>query len=51
MQEKFPAPGADSKIMLCGPPGMVKAAKTSLGNLGFEQPGASAKMSDHIFCF
>jgi cytochrome-b5 reductase len=37
--------------MLCGPPGMVKAAKTSLGNLGFEQPGASAKMSDHIFCF
>ncbi|KAF4440398.1 cytochrome-b5 reductase [Fusarium austroafricanum] len=51
MQEKFPTPSPDSKIMLCGPPGMVKAAKTSLGNLGFEQPGASAKMSDHIFCF
>ncbi|KAJ4130212.1 hypothetical protein NW768_007195 [Fusarium equiseti] len=51
MEEKFPAPGPDSKIMLCGPPGMIKAAKTSLGNLGFEQPGASAKMTDHIFCF
>ncbi|KAJ4262944.1 hypothetical protein NW762_006557 [Fusarium torreyae] len=51
MAEKFPTPGPDSKIMLCGPPGMIKAAKTSLGNLGFDQPGASAKMSDHIFCF
>ncbi|CAJ0550799.1 Ff.00g107290.m01.CDS01 [Fusarium sp. VM40] len=51
MEEKFPAPGPDSKIMLCGPPGMIKAAKTSLASLGFEQPGASAKMSDHIFCF
>ncbi|KAF5022865.1 hypothetical protein F66182_5098 [Fusarium sp. NRRL 66182] len=51
MAERFPTPGPDSKIMLCGPPGMVKAAKTSLGSLGFGQPGASAKMSDHIFCF
>ena len=25
--------------MLCGPPGMVNAAKKSLVSLGFEQPG------------
>ncbi|UPL01820.1 hypothetical protein LCI18_012754 [Fusarium solani-melongenae] len=51
MAEKFPAPGSDSKVMLCGPPGMVSAAKKSLVNLGFEKPGASAKMMDQVFCF
>ncbi|KAF4471538.1 cytochrome-b5 reductase [Fusarium albosuccineum] len=51
MAEKFPAAGPDSKVMLCGPPGMVNAAKKSLANLGFEQPGAAAKMTDQIFCF
>lgn len=51
MAEMFPSPSVDSKIMLCGPPGLVNAAKASLGNLGFEQPGASSKMTDQIFCF
>ncbi|KAM0429769.1 hypothetical protein ACHAPT_006375 [Fusarium lateritium] len=51
MAERFPAPGPDSKVMLCGPPGMVNAAKKSLVNLGFEKPGASAKMTDQVFCF
>ncbi|KAF4982826.1 hypothetical protein FZEAL_1618 [Fusarium zealandicum] len=51
MAERFPAPGPDSKVMLCGPPGMVAAAKKALVNLGFEQPGAAAKMNDQIFCF
>lgn len=49
--ERLPAPTADSKVMLCGPPGMVNAAKKSLVDLGFEQPGASAKITDQIFCF
>ncbi|KAI0479883.1 hypothetical protein F4859DRAFT_477638 [Xylaria cf. heliscus] len=51
MAERFPAADADSKIMLCGPPGMVNAAKRALVDLGFEKPGAMSKMNDQIFCF
>ncbi|KAJ3941605.1 uncharacterized protein N0V96_008318 [Colletotrichum fioriniae] len=51
MVERFPAPGPESRVMLCGPPGMVNAAKKSLTNLGFEKPGATSKMSDAVFCF
>lgn len=51
IQEKLPTPNADTKAMLCGPPGMVKAAKQALVNLGFENPGAMSKMTDQIFLF
>ncbi|RBQ75518.1 hypothetical protein FVER14953_13790 [Fusarium verticillioides] len=51
MKERLPSPGVDSKVFLCGPPGMVNASKKALVDLGFEQPGASAKMSDQIFAF
>lgn len=51
MAERLPQPNLDSKVFLCGPPGMVNAAKKALVNLGFKQPGASAKASDEIFAF
>ncbi|KJZ78521.1 hypothetical protein HIM_01912 [Hirsutella minnesotensis 3608] len=51
MAERLPEPSESSKVLLCGPPGMIKAAKSSLVDLGFEQPGASAKMTDKIFLF
>lgn len=51
MQEKLPGPSPDTKIMLCGPPGMVNAAKKGLVSMGFQAPGAVSKMSDQIFCF
>lgn len=51
LQEKMPKAASDTKILLCGPPGLVNATKKSLGELGFEEPGAVAKMSDQIFCF
>ncbi|KAK2007631.1 oxidoreductase NAD-binding domain-containing protein [Colletotrichum eremochloae] len=51
MAERFPAPGDGARVMLCGPPGMVAAAKKSLADLGFEKPGAVAKMADAVFCF
>ncbi|KAK6064244.1 oxidoreductase NAD-binding domain-containing protein [Seiridium cupressi] len=51
MAEKFPAPSSDSRVMLCGPPGMVNAAKTSLVSLGYEKPAAMSTMRDQIFCF
>ncbi|RYP10800.1 hypothetical protein DL764_000422 [Monosporascus ibericus] len=51
MAERFPAPGPESKIMICGPPGMVNASKKALVQLGFEQPKAISKMGDQVFCF
>ena len=51
MSEKLPAPSSETKIMLCGPPGMINASKKALGDLGFETPGAVPKMTDQIFCF
>ena len=30
---------------------MVNASKKNLAELGFQAPGAVAKMSDQIFCF
>jgi cytochrome-b5 reductase len=51
MAERLPGPAPDTRIMLCGPPGMVNASKKALVNLGFEAPGAVTKMTDQIFCF
>lgn len=51
MRAKLPAPSADTKVMLCGPPGMINAAKKGLAGLGFQDPGVVAKMSDQVFCF
>ncbi|KAJ5099600.1 hypothetical protein N7532_006601 [Penicillium argentinense] len=51
MTEKLPSPSSETKIMLCGPPGMVNASKKALCSLGFEAPGPVAKMADQIFCF
>ncbi|PGH18787.1 hypothetical protein AJ79_00200 [Helicocarpus griseus UAMH5409] len=51
MGEKLPGPAPDTKIMLCGPPGMINASKKALVSLGFESPGAVSKMTDQIFCF
>lgn len=51
MAERFPGPREESKVMLCGPPGMVNAAKKALADLGFEKPGVATKMTDQVFCF
>lgn len=49
--ERLPTPSVDSKIMLCGPPGMINAMKTNLDALGFTKPSAIAKATDQIFLF
>lgn len=49
--EYMPKPSRDSKVLLCGPPGMVNAVKNNLVELGFEAPGAVSKKEDQIFCF
>lgn len=52
MAERFPDPREEgSKVMLCGPPGMVNAAKKGLVELGYEKPSLASKMTDQIFCF
>lgn len=51
LAERLPAPSPDTKILLCGPPGMVSATKKNLAALGFQKPGTVSKMSDEIFCF
>jgi cytochrome-b5 reductase len=51
MCDRLPAPSSETKIMLCGPPGMVNASKKALSSLGFEAPGTVPKMTDQIFCF
>lgn len=51
LAEHMPKPSPDSKVLLCGPPGMVNAMKKNLVDLGFENPGAVAKLQDQVFCF
>jgi cytochrome-b5 reductase len=51
IQGRLPAASTDTKIVLCGPPGMVNASKKNLVELGFEAPGSVSRMSDQIFCF
>lgn len=52
MAEKFHDPNDEgTKVMLCGPPGMVTAAKNALVDLGYEKAGVSSKMEHQVFCF
>ncbi|KAL1963353.1 hypothetical protein VTN77DRAFT_8474 [Rasamsonia byssochlamydoides] len=51
MMERLFAPDPETKVMLCGPPGMVNAAKKALVEMGFAKPAAVSKMEDQIFCF
>ncbi|PSN61011.1 hypothetical protein BS50DRAFT_681221 [Corynespora cassiicola Philippines] len=51
IKEKLPPADSDTKIMLCGPPGMINASKKALVSLGFKEPGAVSKMTDQIFSF
>ncbi|KAK4574902.1 hypothetical protein LTR86_001744 [Recurvomyces mirabilis] len=51
IQECLPAVSSDTKMMLCGPPGMVNASKKNLVKMGFAAPGVVSKIDDQIFCF
>lgn len=51
LREKMPEPREGGKVMVCGPPGMVHAAKKLLVEVGFRAPGAMASMEDDVFVF
>ena len=51
IQERFPTPEKEGKVLLCGPPPMVNAMKTHLNDLKYPPPKAVSKLSDQVFCF
>lgn len=51
IKEWLPAPASDVKILLCGPPPMVKAMKAATEGLGFEKARAVSKLEDQVFAF
>lgn len=51
IKEKLPAPANDVKILICGPPPMVKAMKGATEALGFEKANPVSKLQDQVFCF
>jgi cytochrome-b5 reductase len=51
IEQHLPALSSDTKMLLCGPPGMVNASKKMLVEMGFKEPGAIGKMTDQIFLF
>lgn len=47
---QIPAPSFDTKMMLCGPPGMASATKKNLIAMDFERLGVVPKTRGQIFC-
>ncbi|CAG8234015.1 unnamed protein product [Penicillium nalgiovense] len=51
IKERLPAPAADVKILLCGPPPMVSAMKKATEALGYTKARPVSKLEDQVFCF
>ncbi|KAK9762346.1 NADH-cytochrome b5 reductase [Basidiobolus ranarum] len=51
IKEWCPGPSPTTKMLLCGPPPMVKAMSGYCVELGFERPRAVSKLEDQIFKF
>jgi len=51
MRDHLPPPDEDTKLVLCGPPGMINACKKTAESLGFKLGGAVPKMTDQVFVF
>lgn len=51
IEEWLPPPARDIKILLCGPPAMIKAMTAITNEIGYEPTRAVSKLTDQIFCF
>lgn len=51
IEDKLPGPEGNSKILVCGPPPLVKSADAALVELGFDEPGAVSRITDQVFHF
>ncbi|KAJ1677787.1 NADH-cytochrome b5 reductase [Spiromyces aspiralis] len=49
--EHMPMPAPDIKVLICGPPPMVKAMESHLVNLGYDKPRVVSKAEDQVFKF
>ncbi|CAK4034342.1 NADH-cytochrome b5 reductase 1, partial [Lecanosticta acicola] len=47
----LPAPAADVKILVCGPPPMVSAIKKATESLGYTKARPVSKLEDQVFAF
>jgi len=52
IKEHLPPPAKDIKIMVCGPPPMIKAMQKATSSLGYDEAAKySSKLEDQVFCF
>ncbi|QIW96082.1 hypothetical protein AMS68_001600 [Peltaster fructicola] len=51
IKERFPAPSAENKVLICGPPPMVSAMKKATESLGYDKAKPVSKLPDQVFCF
>ncbi|KAJ3167230.1 NADH-cytochrome b5 reductase [Geranomyces variabilis] len=51
ISERLPAPAEDIKILLCGPPPMIKAMTNITDELGYPKSNTISKMADVVFKF
>ncbi|KAJ2003961.1 NADH-cytochrome b5 reductase [Coemansia thaxteri] len=49
--QHMPAPAGDIKVLVCGPPPMVKAMDAHLSELGFDKAKVISKPEDQVFKF
>ncbi|PIA17065.1 ferredoxin reductase-like protein [Coemansia reversa NRRL 1564] len=51
IKEHLPGPAPDIKVLLCGPPPMVKAMDANLLDLGYDKSRVISKPDDQVFRF
>ncbi|KAG2194968.1 hypothetical protein INT47_002824 [Mucor saturninus] len=51
LEDRLPKVGNDVKILVCGPPPLVKAMTAITTELGYEAPRAVSKLTDQVFKF
>ncbi|KAJ1832729.1 NADH-cytochrome b5 reductase [Coemansia sp. RSA 2706] len=51
IEKWMPQPADDIKVLLCGPPPMVKAMGAHLSELGYDSPKVISKPDDQVFKF
>lgn len=51
IQDRCPAPSSDIKILICGPPPMMKMMEQYTNELGYEKPKVVSQLHDMVFKF
>ncbi|KAJ1974185.1 NADH-cytochrome b5 reductase [Dimargaris xerosporica] len=51
IRNHLPGPAQDIKVLLCGPPPMIKAMSQNCETIGYDKPRAVSKLEDMVFKF